>query len=228
MCGLVDLGVFNSLMVRMDYRLSSQNITNLKEEELDEEIRNCVKQMNHPQEAFYKAKVIKDEGNKWFRKGNFGQAIITYEKAYQFLSVGEPLHDQDVNFMMDLATSLSLNLAACGFKVDDLDKTIIFSSFALDFNPENVKALFRRAVVFVKVDRLDDALKDLKHAVELDPNNQEVRKELRKIEEVLGNTPIQFKEDEGKPANLECQVFNPHTEASYEDCNNVHDTNLCP
>lgn len=112
----------------MDHMLLSQNLMNQEGEEFDEDVMNCVKELNHPREAFFKAKDVKDEGDKLFRKGDFGQAIITYEKAYHFLSVGEPLHDQDVDLMMDLATSLSLNLAACGLKVGDFDKTITFSS----------------------------------------------------------------------------------------------------
>lgn len=58
--------------------------------------------------------------------------------------MGEPACEQYVSLMLDIATFLSSNLVACGLKVGDFDKTIIFNSYALEFDPKNVKVSFRR------------------------------------------------------------------------------------
>lgn len=50
--------------------------------------------------------------------------------------------------------------------------------------PKNIKALFRRGKAYGMINDLDKALEDLSKALDLDPNNQEIKRELnaRKVD----------------------------------------------
>lgn len=165
---------------------SSLCFNNLKGE-LDEEVLNCVMQMSHLFEALIKSKELKEEGNKVFRKGCFMLASKLYEKALQFVCVGLPSCEQEASMMTDLAISLNLNLAACCLKVKDFCTVITFCTYVLEFDANNVKAYYRRAMASIQLNLLDDAIKDLKVAVCIDPRNPDVMKELANVEDRLGS-----------------------------------------
>lgn len=57
---------------------------------------------------------------------------------------------------------------------------------ALQLDPTYVKALQRRAAARDGLKHLQDAITDLKRVLELEPHNTESKKELQKLEKLLG------------------------------------------
>ncbi len=64
----------------------------------------------------------------------------------------------------------------------------------MELDPQNIKALFRRGKAYVGTRQWEEASKDFRKALELDPNNKDVQKELSKIKvkrpELLNQTLI--------------------------------------
>lgn len=56
---------------------------------------------------------------------------------------------------------------------------------ALEIEKSNVKALFRRAQCHVQLSKLEDARKDLDAALQIEPNNAAVKKELALVEKKI-------------------------------------------
>ena len=61
------------------------------------------------------------------------------------------------------------------FLKECFEEAIIDSSSALDLHPHYLKAMLRRAELYEKTDKLDEALKDYQKVVELDPSQHAAR-----------------------------------------------------
>jgi tetratricopeptide (TPR) repeat protein len=86
-----------------------------------------------------------------------------------------------------------LNIAACNLKLKEYDVAILACDEALTIDPKNVKALYRKARAhilpinagkkfnnsyFSGVDDLETSLKSLTMAIEFEPDNHIVEKEI--------------------------------------------------
>ncbi len=60
-------------------------------------------------------------------------------------------------------------------------------STALQIDPKYVKSYHRRALAFQNLNSLDEAHKDLKEALELDPYNKTIKNDLIAVEKLLPN-----------------------------------------
>ena len=65
-----------------------------------------------------------------------------------------------------------LNNAACKLKLKDYKQTIKLCTKVLDSDSKNVKALYRRAQVYIQLVDLDLAEMDIRKALEIDPKNR--------------------------------------------------------
>jgi len=58
----------------------------------------------------------------------------------------------------------------------------------LEIEPKNIKALYRKALVFIGMDNWDDAMKLLVEAKELDPTNTAIQQEIQKLKKQNSST----------------------------------------
>ena len=138
-----------------------------------------------------------------FKRGWYARAMRGYKKA--MLDLETPLEwllEEHLVERNQLRLQLHLNVAACGIKLpvvksypnlstpktywDPQHDAISHCTRVLRVDPENVKALFRRAVAHLllpperHINGLHLALEDLRRAVELDPQNADVKRELKR------------------------------------------------
>jgi len=92
-----------------------------------------------------------------------------------------------------------LNLAACQLKLKDSKETIENAKKALEIEPGNVKALFRRGSAYLSIDDWESAKVDLTKALELDKGNKEIQRELTRLNQKIQQ---QDKKDRKVYANL--------------------------
>lgn len=159
-----------------------------------------------------KAEEIKQEGNKLFKEGKFSDAVDKYEEAgslFHYCYSTDPGWrknnrgiDDDVIILVDdkgsdadekaqiakLRLQCCLNLSQSKLKLDKFDEAIIAATSALEMDPENVKALYRRAEARVRPSSStaydhDMAIKDLNKANQIDPSNKDVEKLLKTLRE---------------------------------------------
>ncbi|CAJ1363316.1 unnamed protein product [Effrenium voratum] len=153
---------------------------------------------------------LKEEGNDLFKKGSWMDAVEKYEEAATLIHYCYSTDpgwrknnrgiDDDVLVLVDDTGSTeeegkwqrkhralcALNLAACKQKLDKLDEAIAACDAALELDPDNVKALYRRAesrIRPVKATAYDHdlAIKDLAKANRLDPSNQTIERLLVRL-----------------------------------------------
>lgn len=111
------------------------------------------------------AQSLKEKGNQEFKESRFQEAVKLYTKALLIC----PL-----TFSKDRSIMFS-NRAACYMRMSKNKKAIEDSCSALELNPNYLKALIRRAELYEKEEKLDEALEDYKKIVEMDPSQHAAR-----------------------------------------------------
>ncbi|CAG5133649.1 unnamed protein product [Candidula unifasciata] len=143
---------------------------------------------------------LKDEGNDKFRGGNYDEAIIAYTEALDICPLS--FHKE--------RSIMFANRAACKMKKELYEGAIQDSTSALDLHPHYLKALLRRAELYEKTEKLDEALKDYQKVVELDPSQGMARAACVKLAEQIKDRNEKMKEEMiGKLKDLGNLVLRP-------------------
>ncbi|KAL2927035.1 Peptidyl-prolyl cis-trans isomerase D [Bienertia sinuspersici] len=111
----------------------------------DAELYDYISSFKNPKDVLVHCSNLKEEGNSSFKEGDLDGALEKYSLSMVFLSC-LVLNEVDVKISFSqLATSVVLNMAASFLKKREFRQGGHFCSIALNHNPDNVKALFRRA-----------------------------------------------------------------------------------
>jgi len=125
------------------------------------------------------ALALKNDGNELFKSKIILDARNVYLKAIKFIE------DDTGEEIDELKFSLYNNLALMNIKLKEFDKAIEVAKKAIDINFTNVKIWFRKAQAEYGVHNYQQALDDLKEALNLEPENEEVIKEIHRVNEKL-------------------------------------------
>jgi tetratricopeptide (TPR) repeat protein len=137
-----------------------------------------------PTDLIIKASTLKEEGNAHFKSGDLAKATRSYRKGTNVL---KPLNKNNSgdDQVKALLISLQNNLSMVCYKQNKPKLSLDVASKALNVDPANVKALYRRAVANRKLGNAKEARDDLKEALKHEPNNAAVRKELISIKKEM-------------------------------------------
>ena len=133
-----------------------------------------------PTVAIVEAMTQKEEGNAAFKEGDYTAAVRSYRKGTTLLKPFNKNNTGDEQ-VKSLLLTLQTNLSMVCFKQDKHKMSRDVASKALEIDPINVKALYRRAVAYRKLGDAESARSDLREALKHEPNNKAVRKELMSI-----------------------------------------------
>eukprot|EP00039_Didymoeca_costata_P005075 m.78236 g.78236 ORF g.78236 m.78236 type:complete len:347 (+) comp12663_c0_seq2:65-1105(+) len=137
------------------------------------------------------AKMQKQMGTNLVKTRRWRWAAQRYGKAIQSVilagSVGDESQFGSVEEHKDILVACYLNLALCHLKMG-AEKTgdwkccyrlaIDAATRALEYDPNSVKGLYRRAMGYRECDNINAAIEDLKRANRVDPMDKAVRREL--------------------------------------------------
>ncbi|MBN3308929.1 UN45A protein, partial [Amia calva] len=112
---------------------------------------------------------LREEGNSLFKSCDFQGALSCYTRALK-LSDSQPEN-----------AILHRNRAACYLKLEDYSKAEADATKALDTDPGDVKARFRRSQALQKLGRLDQAFMDVQRCAQLEPKNKAFQDSLRQL-----------------------------------------------
>ncbi|KAJ7309001.1 hypothetical protein JRQ81_008285 [Phrynocephalus forsythii] len=127
---------------------------------------------------------LKEEGNKYFQAGDYENAIQSYSKALK-LSKDKSLQ-----------AVLYRNRAACFLKKENFAQVASDASRAIDINPADVKALYRRSQALEKLGKLDQAFKDIQRCATIEPQNKNFQEILRRLgSNIQEKLRVQFSTD---------------------------------
>ncbi|KAK4732905.1 hypothetical protein R3W88_025893 [Solanum pinnatisectum] len=137
------------------------------------------------QEKIEAAGKKKEEGNVLFKAGKYVRASKRYEKAVSFIEYDSSFSDDEKQQVKLLKVSCNLNNAACKLKLKEYKEAAKLCSKVLEIDSKNVKALYRRAQAYIQLFDLDLAELDIKKALEIDPDNRDVKLEYKVLKEKI-------------------------------------------
>jgi tetratricopeptide (TPR) repeat protein len=124
------------------------------------------------QETVDECEQNKVRGNEAFGAGEYGQAILLYSLA---LDKAEELDDKTL-FPRDVVLS---NRSAAFLKLGQHEKAEADAKMALEINPKNIKANFRRGLALHAMGRYREAIPVLAEAYKIEPNNKQINQALQ-------------------------------------------------
>ncbi|CAN1302162.1 Peptidyl-prolyl cis-trans isomerase FKBP62 [Linum perenne] len=127
----------------------------------------------------------KEEGNALFKAGKYVRASKRYEKAVKYIEYDTSFSDEEKKQSKVLKVACNLNSAACKLKLKDYKAAEKLCTKVLEMDSRNVKALYRRAQAYIQLADLELAEFDIKKALEIDPNNRDVKLEYRTLKEKM-------------------------------------------
>ncbi|CAN0068952.1 unnamed protein product [Ectocarpus sp. 6 AP-2014] len=132
---------------------------------------------------------FRQRGNLFHAEGQYRRGALQYRQALIYYDFCFPDEDSQQQELDDIRQACLLNSAACFLACGELDQTLDccyqasccllthFIGRALRAEPNNIKALYRRAVVYRLRDRFKEASVDLGKALAQRPHEVMLRKE---------------------------------------------------
>jgi hypothetical protein len=130
-----------------------------------------------PSEAARRAAALKETGTADFKAKTFDAAASKYSCGADYASEAGPQAEPT------LLPALLLNEAQCRLNLAEPAAAAQLCTRVLDREPENVKALYRRALAALELHDYVEARRDLVAAARLQPANRDVRKKLGECKE---------------------------------------------
>ena len=130
------------------------------------------------EEVLSRVSQLKSIGTNCFKEGKLSLAERFYIRALRFIiSVCHPkdvkdLDENEKQQFLELRSACSLNVAACQLKGKRYHDVIIHCSRALEDNPSNIKALYRRCQAYLALDELENAKADIQKGLSSEPKNK--------------------------------------------------------
>lgn len=142
-------------------------------------------------QMFERAKHYKQIGNKLFISKNIQFSFKKYSRALKYLIViSDVLHKEHPEFNEEYKTlkgQVYLNMAACQLQFKGFSFVVENCSKALQLEPHNVKALYRRGLAYKQLKEYERSLEDFEKALQIEDSNDAVKKELSKVKSHLHN-----------------------------------------
>jgi hypothetical protein len=118
----------------------------------------------------------KQRGNEAFGSGEYAQAILLYSLA---LDKADELPDKDSDKQLFPRDIIFSNRSACFLKLGQHEKALDDAVRALEINPKNIKAVFRRGLSLHASGRYEEAMPILAEAHKIEPKNKQIKQALQ-------------------------------------------------
>ncbi|EDL15462.1 mCG20642 [Mus musculus] len=129
---------------------------------------------------------LKNIGNTFFKSQNWEMAIKKYAKVLRYVDSSKAVIEKaDRSRLQPIALSCVLNIGACKLKMSNWQGAIDSCLEALEMDPSNTKALYRKAQGWQGLKEYDQALADLKKAQEIAPGDKAIQAELLKVKQMI-------------------------------------------
>lgn len=128
---------------------------------------------------------LKEEGNELFKKGDYVEAEDIYSQA---LLKCPALYQKE-------RAILYSNRAATRLKQDKTEPALADCTKAIELNPDYIRALLRRAELYERTDKLDEALADYKSVLEKDLSCRQAKEACMRLPRQIEERNERLKEE---------------------------------
>ncbi|KAL8162931.1 hypothetical protein V2J09_014420 [Rumex salicifolius] len=135
------------------------------------------------EKPFWKMETHEKEEARWKCTIQSREILASLKEALKYLEFNHSFTDEEKSLAKNLEASCYLNNAACKLKLEEYNEVSRLCSKVLEQDPSNVKALFRRSQAYMKTSELEKAEADIKRALEIDPNNRDIKVEYRVLKD---------------------------------------------
>jgi tetratricopeptide (TPR) repeat protein len=193
-----------------DMKQAAEQMKNMSPQELKQQMEFAQSQAKNEQKYKHVAsEQLKKDGNKLVGEQKYEEAIEKYERVRENMNA---YNDKEA---VELKKSVLLNAALCMNKVSRHDEAIERCKEVIEMDTRSLKAYYRRGQAYFALEMLEEAWKDLKRAVKLSPEDEIVKGELDKCEEIM--------EKNGMVIEIKCPEFDEPTKKS--TINEIDDDN---
>lgn len=176
---------FGSTESKQDLAVVPPNSTVIYEVELISFVKDKESWDLNNEEKIEAAGKKKEEGNALFKSGKYARASKRYEKAAKYIEYDTSFSEDEKKQSKQLKISCNLNDAACKLKLKDYKEAAKLCTKVLELDSQNVKALYRRVQAYIQLADLELAEADIKKALEIDPDNRDVKLEYKILKEKI-------------------------------------------
>lgn len=135
-------------------------------------------------EKLEQAEFSKNRGTEFFKKGKYALAVKQYKRVTQIIGPFDAKKDRDEKKDAVLLAA-HLNLALTYLKQEKPSHSITSCNQALEIDPKNVKALFRRGMANFALKELTDAQSDFEKVLSLEESNAAAAVELARTQRAI-------------------------------------------
>ncbi|KAJ6990186.1 peptidyl-prolyl cis-trans isomerase CYP40-like [Populus alba x Populus x berolinensis] len=124
---------------------------------------------------------IKAFGNEQYKKQDFKMALRKYRKALRYLDIcweKDDIDEEKSSSLRKTKSQIFTNSSACKLKLGDSKGALLDTDFATRDGEDNAKAFFRQGQSYMALNDIDGAVESFKKALELEPNDGGIKKEL--------------------------------------------------
>nr|XP_019934502.1 PREDICTED: peptidyl-prolyl cis-trans isomerase FKBP4 [Paralichthys olivaceus] len=129
-------------------------------------------------EKLEQSSIVKEKGTQYFKDGKYKQASIQYKRIVSWLEHESSLSEEDEKKAKALRLAAHLNLAMCFLKLQEPNLALESCDKALELDPSNEKALFRRGEALFGMKEFDMARDNFQQVVQLYPANKAGKSQL--------------------------------------------------
>lgn len=128
---------------------------------------------------------FKVQGNEAYKQKNYSLAALFYRKGMLQLDYTFPDNEEEEKEFRDLEISLHLNMAIAKYYLEEWDECLNHVSQVLKHQPMNIKAIYRKALVFFKRDFFAESKELACLILKESPKNAEAAELMLDIEKKL-------------------------------------------
>ncbi|KAG7488019.1 hypothetical protein MATL_G00029910 [Megalops atlanticus] len=136
-----------------------------------------------PSERIALAGQKRERGNHYYQRGDYAFAVNSYNIALQITESSSKvdISPQEEEELLDVKVKCLNNMAAAQLKLDHHEAALRSCVAVLAYQPDNIKALFRKGKVLALQGEYAEAIRILKRALKLEPSNKTIHAELSKL-----------------------------------------------